>query len=259
MGKTELYLTIFLFNLFFVLFITAVLIYIRRYRTKKAEYENELRITNEIHQQELLKTQLEIQKQTMQQIGRELHDNIGQKMTMVSIYSQQFLHQNQYPELKEQFQQISNAVKESIHDLRSLSRTLTNDKIRENNIISLIENEVRNANSVNKCQIYFHHTGEDPELNIMQKNVLLRIIQEFIQNSMKHSGCTQIAILLNNTESHELTVEIHDDGKGFDRSSIKTDGIGLVNMENRANIIGADFILESIPGSGTEIRMKLRY
>ena len=258
MGKTELYLTIVLFNLFFVVFMIAVIIYIRRYKTKKAEYENELRITNEIHQKELLATQLEIQKETMQQIGRELHDNIGQKMTMVSIYSQQFLHENKYPELETQFRQISDVVKESIQDLRSLSRTLTNDKISENSIIQLIEEEVNNANSVNKCQVKFQHRGEDPELNVMQKNVLLRITQEFIQNSMKHSGCLNITIDLENN-NRELLLQIRDDGKGFNRNAIQSDGIGLTNMENRAKIIGADFLLETAPNAGTAIFMKLEH
>ncbi len=88
MGKTELLLTIVIFNVFFAMFIVAVMIYIRKYKQRKIEYLNEIQLKNEIHQKELLATQLEIQQATMQQIGRELHDNIGQKLTLASLYIQ---------------------------------------------------------------------------------------------------------------------------------------------------------------------------
>lgn len=72
MGKTELLITIILFNIFFVLFVAAVMVYIRKYKQRKKEYLIEIEMKNEIHQKELLATQLEIQQATMQQIGREL-------------------------------------------------------------------------------------------------------------------------------------------------------------------------------------------
>jgi len=92
MGKTELLITIISFNIFFLMFVIAVFIYIRNYRQRKREYLNEIEMKNELHQRELLSTQLEIQQATMQQIGRELHDNIGQKLTLVSLYVQQMLY-----------------------------------------------------------------------------------------------------------------------------------------------------------------------
>jgi len=69
-----------------------IFIYIRNYRQRKREYLNEIEMKNELHQRELLSTQLEIQQATMQQIGRALHDNIGQKLTLVSLYVQQMLY-----------------------------------------------------------------------------------------------------------------------------------------------------------------------
>jgi len=92
MGKTELLITIISFNIFFLMFVIAVFIYIRNYRQRKREYLNEIEMKNELHQRELLSTQLEIQQATMQQIGRDLHDNIGQKLTLVSLYVQQMLY-----------------------------------------------------------------------------------------------------------------------------------------------------------------------
>ena len=90
MGKNEIILTIILFNLFFILFIVGILIFIQQYRLKKKEHLLMLQTQHEDHQKELLSTQLEIQNQTMQHIGREIHDNVGQKLTLASLYTQQF-------------------------------------------------------------------------------------------------------------------------------------------------------------------------
>lgn len=258
MGKTELLITIILFNTFFVLFVVAVMIYIRKYKQRKKEHINEMEIKNEIHQKELLATQLEIQHATMQQIGRELHDNIGQKLTLVSLYTQQLLYENRVPEVSERIDQISQIINQSLQDLRSLSKTLTDDNISQKEIVTLIQEEVDNTNSFKKCIVTFQHNFENLDLDFVQKNMLLRITQEFIQNSIKHSRCKNIFIDLNISDDYFWELKITDDGVGFDRSRITSNGIGLTNMKNRAEIIGADFSLESKKNIGTTLIIILK-
>jgi signal transduction histidine kinase len=89
----------------------------------------------------------------------------------------------------------------------------------------------------------------------VHKNVLLRITQEFIQNSIKHSHCKNIFISLNTSEDILWELTIRDDGIGFDATQTKSNGIGLTNMKNRAEIIGADFLLESEKNEGTQINI----
>ncbi|KQR93779.1 histidine kinase [Chryseobacterium sp. Leaf180] len=252
MGKTELLVTLIVFNLFFVMFVIAIVLYINKYRARKKEYMNELQIKNEIHEKELLTMQIEIQKDTMQQIGRELHDNIGQKLTLVSLYAQQFLYENK-TEGNEQIDQISQITNESLQDLRNLSLTLTDDNIQQKNVVSLIENEVQKIKSLKKCEIFFENNFIKDDLSFSDKNVLLRIVQEFIQNSIKHSNCKAIHINLESSENLLWKLSIKDDGKGFSEDLIKSNGIGLSNMRKRAEIIKADFSLNSKENEGTEI------
>jgi len=258
MGKTELYLTIILFNIFFVIFLVAVMIYIRKYKQRKVEYLNEIQLKNEIHQKELLATQLEIQQATMQQIGRELHDNIGQKLTLASLYIQQLLYENKIIEESERIDMVSQIIDQSLQDLRSLSKTLTDDNIDQKDIVTLIQEEVENASVLKKCKIHFEHNFKCLDLDFVHKNVLLRITQEFIQNSMKHSQCKNIFIRLNTTEENLWELKINDDGIGFDIDKILSNGIGLTNMKNRTAIIGAEFNLESNENKGTAIEIKLK-
>ncbi|KPE49935.1 sensor histidine kinase [Chryseobacterium indologenes] len=258
MGKTELIITIILFNIFFVLFVVAVIIYIRKYKQRKREYINEIEIKNEIHKRELLATQLEIQQATMQQIGRELHDNIGQKLTLVSLYTQQLLYENKVPEVSERIDQVSQIINQSLQDLRSLSKTLTDDNINQKEIVTLIQEEVDNTNAFQRCHITFDHNFEQLDLGFVHKNVLLRITQEFIQNSIKHAKCKNIFINLNTSENILWELNLRDDGIGFDSTQTTSNGIGLTNMKNRAAIIGADFKFESKENTGTSLNIILK-
>ncbi|MNK47552.1 Sensor protein VraS [compost metagenome] len=257
MGKTELLITIILFNLFFVLFVVAIMVYIKKYKERKREYLNEIKIANEIHQKELLSTQLEIQQATMQQIGRELHDNIGQKLTLVSLYTQQLVHENKVPQASNRIEQIYQIINSSLQDLRSLSKNLTNDNISENEIVTLIQEEVDHINALKKCKVSFEHDFEHIDLEFVKKNVLLRITQEFLQNSLKHAQCNNISIQLKSAADVFLTLKIQDDGMGFDFDNLTSDGIGLKNMKKRAEIIGGEFNLTSKPNSGTELTIIL--
>lgn len=258
MGKTELLITLILFNIFFVLFVAAVMVYIRKYRQRKKEYLNEIEVKNEIHKRELLATQLEIQQATMQQIGRELHDNIGQKLTLVSLYTQQLLYENKVPEVSERIDQVSQIINQSLQDLRSLSKTLTDDNISQKEIVTLIQEEVDNTNAFKKCLVDFKHNFQQLDLGFVHKNVLLRITQEFIQNSIKHSNCKNIFISLNTSETVLWELTLKDDGVGFNQSVVQSNGIGLTNMKNRAQIIGAGFSLESSEYSGTTLNIILK-
>lgn len=142
--------------------------------------------------------------------------------------------------------------------MRSLSKTLTDDNINQKDIVTLIQEEVDNASVLKKCKIHFEHNFEHLDLDFVYKNVLLRITQEFIQNSIKHSKCKNIFIKLNTTEENLWELKINDDGIGFDIDKILSNGIGLTNMKNRTAIIGAEFNLESNENVGTVIEIKLK-
>lgn len=258
MGKTELLIILILFNTFFVLFVVGAIVYIKQYQQRKKEHLKEIEIKNEVHKRELLATQVEIQQATMQQIGRELHDNIGQKLTLVSLYTQQLLYEDRVPEVSERIDQVSQIINQSLQDLRSLSKTLTDDNINQKEILTLIQEEVDNTNVFKRCQIHFDHNVEHLDLGFVHKNMLLRITQEFIQNSLKHAHCENIFIRLTTSDENLWSLTLKDDGTGFDTSQTLSNGIGLTNMKNRAGIIGADFNLESTADEGTTLTMTLK-
>lgn len=249
---------IILFSIYFVIFLfimlTGLVVFILQYRKKKQQEILEKEMILQQHTQELLNNRLDIQQKTMEDIGRDLHDNIGQKLTLASIYTQQISHNNEYKNIEERIDGLANLLNETLQDIRAVSKNLTNANIDNNSIADLIKNECKKVIQTKKCQVEFVNNLQSEHLSINEKLVLLRITQEFIQNSLKYSKCDWINIQLDN-KNEKIYLTLKDDGIGFDVSqfALNNKGIGLVNMRKRAEIIGATFNLESQIGKGTSL------
>jgi signal transduction histidine kinase len=233
-----------------IIFITGTVIFINQFRRRRVLYDKEMEILQEEHAAELRNTEFEIQQQTMQDIGRELHDSIGQKMTLASIYVQQLQHEHpSWPGLA-RLSAISQILNESLSGLRSLSRSLTDNNVEPYLLYELLQRECDKVNATRRCIATLEPGGNECIVAVQIKTVVLRLVQEFIQNSLRHAHCKQIHIsLYDNGEA--LRICMQDDGKGFDTASVQQ-GLGLKNMQKRAGLIHADFLLTSAPGSGTK-------
>lgn len=209
----------------------------------------------ELHQKELLSAQLEIQQQTMQHIGREIHDNIGQKLTLASLYTQQLAYENKAPQINENIENISAIINQSLTELRELSKSLTNDTIDATDISQLLEEECIKIKDSKICNVEYTSDIKNLKLDYQTKSILLRIVQEFMQNSIKHAQCKSISVSLNTTQTH-LVLALSDDGKGFDVSQKSGNGIGLNNMKKRVEIIGGNYDLQS-DTTGTKLIIEI--
>ncbi len=256
MGKNEYILIIIIFNFIFIVFILGIVNYIRQYRNKKKNHEAELKNKEIIHRQELLTTQLEIQTQTMQHIGREIHDNVGQKLTLASLYTQQLGYENKAPQVNDKIESISHIINESLTELRQLSKSLTDDTINNTGITQLLQQECDKVNDLKKCKVSFSSNEKIPALTYKVKSILLRITQEFLQNSIKHSNCVNIMVELTTNEDL-LQLLMKDDGNGFDAAAVAGNGIGLSNIKKRTALIGGSLSLESSAGKGCSLHLTL--
>ena len=212
----------------------------------------------ELHRAELLTNKLEIKQQTLQFIGREIHDNIGQKLTLAAIYAQQMEFANIDDSTVRQLKGITKILNDSLEELRDLSRSLAETKFENYTLTQLLTLEAERINATGICKVILEVSDGVYTMNVTAKNFLLRIIQEFIQNSLKHARCKKIAVTLHHNESG-LVIIVSDDGKGFNPQSIKSEGIGLNNMERRIKIIGGTFNLQSQPGAGTILNLYIPF
>ena len=255
MGKTEYLLITIVFNFLFILFIVAIISYVWQYKRKKREHTFAIKSQQDVHLKELLAIQLEMQQTTMQEIGREIHDNIGQKLTLASLYIQNLLYENKKIDNTESIESISTIINDSLTDLRQLSKTLTDDTITNKTLVELLQSECLKVNKLKKCWFTYDGEVQATEVTYHVKSMLLRIAQEFIQNSLKHAQCKTIKLNLSQTSAF-IVMEISDDGHGFNINETNSLGIGLQNMKKRTETIGGQFLLES-NNTGTHLTIKL--
>jgi signal transduction histidine kinase len=253
MGQNSLNIFLAFISILAGLFIAGIILFASQYRKKKLQYVKEKGEQEKQHQLDLLNTQLDTQQQTMQHIGREIHDNIGQKLTLASIYSKQ-LSSNTEVDTGNKLNSISNIIDESLAELRQLSKTLDNPELAKVGILSLLQEEARRVNASGICYLAVS-ADENINLQASIKNTLFRLLQEFIQNSLKHAACKKINIELRQN-GPGLFVKATDDGKGFDASAIST-GMGQQNMKRRAELLNAAYSLTSGNGNGTTLTLQV--
>lgn len=234
------------------IFFCGIFLFAFRYKKRKQEYEKENQLLKEQHRLALATAQAEIQQQTMQDIGRELHDHIGQKLTLAAIYTQQLeFEQNANPETGK-YARISKVINESLVELRRLSKSLTDTSLEQNMLHELIQRECDRVNALGRCAFAFVSEITSLNTGYNTKVFVMRILQEFIQNSLKHSRCRNILVNARVTAAG-LVFQMTDDGEGFNANEQEVSGIGLENMKKRAELLGAEFSLTSTPGTGTEL------
>lgn len=243
---------ILIFGGFIVFFIIA---YRKRQQKFKLEKEH-MRIN---FQNEILRTQLEIQEQTFKNISQEIHDNIGQALTLAK------LNLNTMPsvsdEQKEKITTTKEIISKTIADLRDLSRGLNTDYIADMGLQKAIEYEFGLISRSSSIITELHTEGSAYRLDKQKELILFRIIQELLNNTIKHAAATSIKAMITYNPD-EFILSIRDDGKGFvikdtENKDVSGTGLGLRNMNNRAKLIGASFTMNSKPGTGTEVRIIL--
>jgi signal transduction histidine kinase len=257
MEANQLRLAIIVSALILLIFFAAIILFLLQYYKRKIVHEKEKAEMEELHKTELLNTQLEVQQQTMQHIGREIHDNVGQKLTLATIYTHQLGLNGNAPELTTQLENISNIISESLTDLRKLSKTLT-QSFEHTNFIELLRTECEKINDLKVCDVKFNSNIESLPMPGNTGLFILRMLQEFLQNSLKHAACKTISVAIEKSNTG-LKLCAKDDGKGFDLNKTyhSAKGIGLKNIKQRAELIGASAELQSAEGSGTTLSLLL--
>ena len=224
------------------------------YRMRKSEHDRRVEFMNEKLANEILNIQLEIQQQTMQYIGREIHDNVGQKLVLAALYIQQADGEENKALTQKKIDSIALILNEALIDLRSLSKNLIQTDNLNIGLYDIINGECKKINDTGFCKVIFESNVEQIELSQSIKNLVLRILQEFIQNSLKHAECSEIKVCIKKKEIG-LMVESFDNGKGFIYNNKSLCGIGLKNVMKRADMIGADLSIISEPGKGTAMHL----
>lgn len=213
-----------------------------------------LKKENEKFGKVLMNTQLEIQEQTFQYISQEIHDNIGQVLTLAKI-NLSTIDVNLKENINEKINDTKELLRKAIQDLRDLSKSLSTETIGKIGIIQTIELELNILKKTGIIDTVLKLEGEQIEINPKIEIILFRIVQEILQNIMKHAKASCIQVTANYKKKN-LHLSIIDDGAGFDHTKLRS-GSGVANIQSRCKLIGAFLNIQSDLGKGTQINISL--
>ena len=226
-------------------------ILIKLYIQKIKKY-NAVIYQNEIEFQKTLNSSiLESQEQLLHSISQDLHDDAGQQLTVINFQLENL--KLDYPNCQDDLNPISESVSRISSSLRNISHSLNKNWLMENGLIEAILQEMER---IKKNKILVIDTKIDTIDKIFttdEQIVIYRIVQETINNILKHAKATKIELFISNNPNFKIIIQ--DNGVGFDqnKSSEKSNSIGIKNCIVRAELIKYNFEIESQPSIGTTV------
>lgn len=254
-------ITVFIVITTAIIFLLAVVVVtlLYFYQKRQLAYNKNLNSLKLDFEKNLLKTQIEIQEQTFQDISREIHDNINLSLTLAKL-NLVTADLNNNERMRTTIKSSSDILGSAITELNNLSKSINAELIREIGLMKALKIEMDKLVSMAGLQVSCEIKGEPIFLKGEKELVIFRIIQEAFNNIIKHSKATSIQVELNYS-THFLEVTIKDNGIGFyrDISSQEDTHSGLNNMKTRAEILGGNFFLETRADRGTQILVSIPY
>jgi signal transduction histidine kinase len=240
------------FALFFVFIFILFISYIRKlYKMRDERLQLEAKIAEEVNN-----ARNEIQQLTLNNISQEIHDNVGQLLSLAKMQL------NLIEEAPEKDSDLIRETKENISkamsDLRDLAKGMSSDRIKVLGLYDSVIQEAERISRAGSLRIEVSSNGEKQEPDHQKQLVIFRVIQECFQNIMKHAQAAHVKVDFT-YQPESFDISIQDDGKGFEFNAERTatTGLGLMNLFNRVNLVGGEAKVNTAPGRGTQILLHI--
>ena len=208
-----------------------------------------------LFEQELAIAQVEIKEQTLNYIGQELHDDLGQKLSVARLMTNKIAMADE-SEKKNIALEINILIGECIQDIRNLSKVFISKQVKHFGFVESLEREIFRIERLELMQVDYQINNHHLEINSDHGLILFRIIQECINNVIKHAKSNKMLVEIED-EFNSININIMDYGIGFNAKN-RNDGSGLANIKNRAQIINAEFNIKSTENLGTDITISYK-
>lgn len=211
--------------------------YVLLYNDRKKKHTAEKKEMQRLFDQQLLQSQFEVQEHTYSALSRELHDNVGQLLnsTKLLIGVAQREIQNPPPVLDTANEILGNAINE----IRSLSKSLDKEWLEQFRLLENISLEIKRINIAGIISASLETELEKVDLISDKQLILFRIIQEALQNVIKHSKATAVKIRISERDQ-ELCISVSDNGIGYHSEQRGAAGMGILHMRKRCEILGGN-------------------
>jgi PAS domain S-box-containing protein len=215
--------------------------------------EDSARLADE--RQQMLRRIVTAQEAERERVALELHDGLGQILTSISLFASD-LESEVPPKARGRVARVNELVRRAIADSRQLVWSLRPPELERLGLVPALRRlaEETNAESIT---VDLHEEIGELRLDAETEAVVYRVVQEAVNNAIKHAHASAVSILLRR-RGDVLSTIVEDNGRGFDPGSIQPGrGLGLIGMRERAELVGGDVVIESSPDAGTRVRLEV--
>ena len=240
----------------------SIISFIVFYQKRQMRQQASIQKMKEDYQRDLLDATFQTQEVERRRIAQDLHDEIGALLSTAKL-SVNHIHKS-LPEdsaLKEFTADTKELMDDIITNVRKISKDLLPATLEEFGLVDAIQEMISKIKGGTDMKINYKHIGQGMRFNNKMELSLFRVVQELINNIIKHAEATRIDIELRLYED-QLTLTVQDDGIGFDYEAYMKDnrpnkGLGLKNIETRLGMYQTRVNFETAPGKGTQVRIDM--
>jgi signal transduction histidine kinase len=239
-----------------LILVAAIIVFSYIYQKRLIKQQLALHELKTKHQLDLLSTMMQTEEGERKRIAENLHDDAGTMMSIVKLNISR-LERLTTDEPNQIAGETKTLVNDIILNIRRIIKDLVPQTLESFGLVESVKELCNSINSSNTIKVNFIQTGDYQKLPEKTELALFRVIQELLNNSLKHAGADQIRIRMDFVgNSYKIIVE--DNGKGFDMNSTKLRRSGLKNIESRISIINGQIEFNSKLGVGTKATIVLK-
>jgi two-component system sensor histidine kinase UhpB len=198
---------------------------------------------------------LRAQEEERRRLARDLHDEVNQALTAILLRLEALSH-SAPPELEEELVELKRLVNQAMNELLQLARQLRPTALDDHGLLPAMASQVRRFAAQTGIKTDLNTAGEGTQLQPDEEIAIYRIAQEALANIARHADARSVEVDLRSNGGSGVQLTVRDDGRGFEPDK-PTRGLGLGGMAERARLVGGELTIESRPGSGTQLCLKV--
>lgn len=199
----------------------------------------------------------EAQEAERNRIAKDLHDGVGGMLSGIR-FSLLGIREKLSPNLKEMtmFDKSLNQLGESIHELRKVAHDLMPVSLVNKGLLPALREYCQSLNDLGVLRVVLQSVGQEKRMSLESEQALYRVIQELLTNAIRHSKASEVLVQTVFTD-HNFCLTVEDNGLGFDKIGMSSDGTGLSNINSRVLKLNGKMDIESIPNEGTSVYIEI--
>ncbi len=220
------------------------------YQKRLLSKQLELNKIRQQQQEEIIKNTLQAQENERKRIAQDLHDEVGAMLSVVKLNVGRIEKKSEEGKAKNLAQETKTYLDDVITQVRRISRSLLPPSLEKLGLYFALEDMANWVNKSDDLRIVCWKSGEQFRFESKRELTVFRIVQELVNNAIKHAEAS--CILIDARFGYKnMVLKVSDNGKGFVLDEKMRTGLGLRNLESRSEIAGAKFKMKSVPGKGT--------